>query len=125
LKSENKVNNKVIVYICYKVYLINNLKTKFFKSVNILKLKQVIINILSRKLKFEFYKKNLILCEIKIRNNVRICQIICTTKKKIILAKLTTKIVISLKKKNKFFECNFFLELTMLETYIYFVNANF
>jgi len=27
------------------------------------------------------------------------------------LAKLTTKIVISLKKKNKFFECNFFLSL--------------
>jgi len=110
LKSENKVNNKVIVYICYKVYLINNFKTNFFISINILKLKQVIINILSRRLKFEFYKIFLILCEIKTRNNVRICRIICTTKKKN-LAKLTTKIVISLKKKNKFFECNFFLSL--------------
>jgi len=47
LKSENKVNNKIIVYIRYEVHLINNLKTKFLMSINILESKQMIINILN------------------------------------------------------------------------------
>jgi len=125
LKNKNKINNKIIAYICYEVYLINNLKTKFLISINILKLKQVIINILSRKLRFEFCKKILILCKIKIRNNVRICRTIRTMKKKIILAKLIAKIVVTLKKKNKFLKYNFLFKLIMRETYTYFVNANF
>jgi len=35
----NEVNNKVIAYIYYKIYLINNLKTKFLISINILESK--------------------------------------------------------------------------------------
>jgi len=70
LKNKNKVDKKVIIYICYKVYLINNFKTNFFISINILESKQIIINILSRKLKFEFCKRILIFCEIKIQNDV-------------------------------------------------------
>jgi hypothetical protein len=125
LKSENKISNKVIAHICYEVHLINNLKTKFFISINILESKQVIINILSRRLKFEFYEFFLIFCEIKTQDNVRICQTICTTKKKIILAKLITKIAITLKRKNELFKYNFLFEFTMLRAYAYFVNANF
>ncbi len=73
MKNKNKNNNKIIAYICYKVYLINNLKTKFLISINILELKQIVINILNRKLKFEFCEKIAILCEIKIKYNVQIC----------------------------------------------------
>ncbi len=94
-------------------------------SMNILESKQIIINILNRKLKFEFCEKILILCEIKIQNNVRIRRTIRTTKKKIIFAKLITKIAIIFFKKSKLFECNFLFEFIMLEAYAYFVNANF
>ena len=125
MKSENKNSNKVIAYICYEVYLINNFKTKFLININILELKQIIIDILSRKLKFKSCKEVAIFCEIKIKNNVQICQIVCTTKKKIIFAKLTTKIAIILKEKNKFFKYNFLFKFIMLEAYIYFINANF
>jgi len=114
----------VIAYIRYKVYLINNLKTKFLISINILESKQVIINILSRKLRFKSCKRISIFCEIKIQNNVRICRIVHTTKKKTIFARLTTKIVVTLKKRVNFLNVIFF-ELTILETYTYFVNANF
>ena len=107
MEDKNKNSNKIIAYICYKVYLINNLKTKFLIDIDILESKQIIIDILSRKLRFEFCKRVLVLCEIKTRNNVRICQIVCTTKKKIIFAKLTTKIAITLKEKNKLFKYNF------------------
>ena len=99
MKSKNKNNNKIIAYICYEIYLINNLKTKFSININILKSKQVIIDILNRKLRFEFCKKVAIFCEIKIKNNIRICQTICIAKKKIIFAKLIAKIAITLKKK--------------------------
>jgi len=78
-------------------------------SMNILELKQVIIDILNQRLRFESYKRILVFYEIKTRDNVRIRQIIRTTKKKIILAKLTTKIAITLKRKNKLFKRNFFL----------------
>jgi len=88
-------------------------------------LKQIIIDILSRKLRFEFYKKIAISCEIKTKNNVRICRTICTTKKEIIFVKLTTKIVVTLKEKSKLFKHNFFFEFTMLRTYTYFININF
>ncbi len=115
----------MIAYNCYEVYLINNLKTKFLISINILESKQVIIDILSRRLRFKFYKKVAISCEVKIKNNVRICRTIRIAKKEIIFAKLTTKIAITLKEKNKLFKRNFFFELTMLEAYIYFINANF
>ncbi len=94
-------------------------------SINILKLKQIIIDILSRKLRFEFSEKISISCEIKTRDNVRICQTIRTTKKKIIFAKLTTKIIVTLKKKNELFKRNFLFKFTMLKAYTYFVNANF
>ena len=70
MKNKNKLNNKIIAYICYEVYLINNLKRKFLISINILKSKQIIIDILSRRLRFKFYKKVSISCEIKIRDNV-------------------------------------------------------
>ncbi len=73
MKNKNKDNNKVIAYICYKVYLINNLKTNFFIDINILELKQIIIDILNRKLRFESYKRVAISCKVKIKNNVRIC----------------------------------------------------
>ena len=65
MKSENKVGNKVIAYIRYEIHLINNLKMKFLISINILKSKQVIIDILSRKLRFKSCEKISILCEIK------------------------------------------------------------
>jgi len=84
---------------------------KFLININILELKQIIINILNRRLRFESYKRILIFCEIKIRNNVRICRTICTTKKKRIFAKLITKIAIILKRKSKFFKHSFFLSL--------------
>jgi hypothetical protein len=109
LKSENKVNNKVIAHIRYEVHLINNLKTKFLISINILELKQIIINILSRKLRFESCKKILVLCEIKTRDNVRIRRIVRTTEKKKKFAKLIIKIAITLKEKNELLKCNFFL----------------
>ena len=73
MKSENKNSNKVIAYICYEVYLINNFKTKFLININILESKQIIIDILSRKLKFKSCKEVAIFCEIKIKNNVQIC----------------------------------------------------
>jgi len=125
LKSENKDDNKVIVHIRYEIHLINNLKTNFFININILESKQIIIDILSRKLRFKSYKEVLVFCEIKIKNNVRICQTICTTKKKIIFAKLITKIAIILKEKNNLFKRNFLFKFIMLRAYIYFVNANF
>jgi len=125
LKSENKASNKVIAHIRYEVHLINNLKTKFLIGMNILESKQVIIDILSRRLRFESYKRILILCEIKVQNNVRIRQIVRTTKKEIILARSTTKIAITLKKKNKLSKRNFLFKSTMLGAYAYFVNANF
>jgi len=55
----------MIAYIYYKVHLINNFKTKFFISINILKLKQIIIDILNQRLRFESCKKISIFCEIK------------------------------------------------------------
>jgi len=125
LEDKNKNSNKIIAYICYKVYLINNLKTKFLIDIDILESKQIIIDILSRKLRFEFCKRVLVLCEIKTRNNVRICQIVCTTKKKIIFAKLTTKIAITLKEKNKLFKYNFLFEFIIFKIYTYFVDTNF
>jgi len=105
--------------------LINNLKTKFLINIDILESKQVIIDILSRKLRFKFYKKVVVFCEIKIKNNVRICRTICIAKKEIIFAKLTTKIVVTLKIKKKLFKYNFLFEFTILKIYIYFVNTNF
>jgi len=99
LKRENKINNKIIVYIRYEVHLINNLKTKFLININILKLKQVIIDILNQKLRFEFCKRISIFCEIKIQNNVRICRTIRITKKNYYFARLIAKIVVILKKK--------------------------
>ncbi len=125
MEDKNKNSNKIIAYICYKVYLINNLKTKFLIDIDILESKQIIIDILSRKLRFEFCKRVLVLCEIKTRNNVRICQIVCTTKKKIIFAKLTTKIAITLKEKNKLFKYNFLFEFIIFKIYTYFVDTNF
>jgi hypothetical protein len=98
----------MIAYIYYKVHLINNFKTKFFISINILKLKQIIIDILNQRLRFESCKKISIFCEIKTWDNVRICRTICTTKKKIIFAKLIAKIAITLKRKNELFKRNFF-----------------
>jgi len=80
---------------------------------------------LNQKLKFEFCKKIAISCEIKARNNVRICRTICTTKKEIIFAKLIIKIAIILKEKRNFFEYNFLFEFIILKAYIYFVNINF
>ncbi len=105
--------------------MINNLKTKFLINIDILESKQVIIDILSRKLRFKFYKKVVVFCEIKIKNNVRICRTICIAKKEIIFAKLTTKIVVTLKIKKKLFKYNFLFEFTILKIYIYFVNTNF
>ncbi len=105
--------------------MINNLKTKFLINIDILESKQVVIDILSRKLRFEFCKKIVVLCKIKIRNNIRICRIVCITKKKIIFAKLIAKIAVTLKEKNKFFKYNFFFEFTIFEAYTYFVDANF
>jgi len=125
LKSENKVSNKIIAHIRYEVHLINNFKAKFLISMNILKSKQVIIDISNRKLRFKFCKKNLILCEIKARDNVRIRRIVRTTKKKIILAKSIAKIAIILKEKNELFKRDFLFKFTMLEAYTHFVNANF
>jgi len=124
LKNKNKVDNKVIAHIRYEVHLINNLKTKFFIDMNILKSKQMIINILSRKLRFESCEKISIFCEIKTRDNVRIRRIIRTTKKKIILTKSIAKIAITLKRKNELLKRNFLFEFTMLEAYAYFMNAN-
>ncbi len=115
----------MIAHIRYEVHLINNLKTKFLISMNILKSKQVIIDILSQKLKFESCEKISIFCEIKIQDNVRIRRIVRTTKKKIILARLTTKIAITLKRKSELSKCDFLFELTMLGAYAHFVNANF
>jgi len=125
LKSENKDNNKVIVYICYEVHLIDNLKTKFLININILKSKQVIIDISNQKLRFESCKEVLVFCEVKIKNNIRIRQIVRTTKKKIIFAKSIAKIAITLKEKRELSKCNFFFKFTILRAYIYFVNANF
>jgi len=125
LKDENKASNKVIAHIRYEVHLINNLKTKFLISMNILGLKQVIINILNQRLRFESCERISIFCEIKAQNNVRIRQIIRTTKKKIILARSIAKIAITLKRKSELSKRDFLFELTMLEAYAYFVNANF
>ncbi len=111
MKNENKDNNKIIAYICYKIYLINNFKTKFLININILKSKKIVINILSQRLKFEFYKEIAIFCKLKVKNNVRICRTICIAKKEIIFAKLTTKIAIILKKKINFLSVIFFLNL--------------
>jgi len=94
-------------------------------SMNILKLKQVIIDILSRRLRFESCEKISVLYEIKIRDNVRICRTIRTTKKKIIFARLTAKIAVTLKKKSELSKRDFLFKLTMLEAYAYFMNANF
>ena len=125
MKSKNKDSNKIIAYICYKVYLINNFKIKFLINIDILKSKQVVIDILNRKLRFEFYKEVAIFCEIKIKNNIRIRQIVCTTKKKIIFARLIAKIVVTLKEKSKLFKYNFLFEFIIFKIYIYFVNINF
>ncbi len=115
----------MIVHIRYEVHLINNLKTKFLININILESKQVIIDILSQKLRFEFCEKVAISCEIKIKNNVRIRRIVRTTKKEIIFAKLITKIAIILKEKNKLLKRNFLFKLIIFEAYTYFINANF
>jgi len=56
-------------------------------------LKQIIIDILNRKLRFEFCKKIAIFCEIKIKNNVRICRTSCTTKKKKYLQNLQQRLL--------------------------------
>ncbi len=115
MKNKNKNNNKIIVYICYKVYLINNLKIKFLIDIDILESKQVIIDILSRRLRFESYKRVAIFCKIKIKNNIRICRTICTIKKKIIFARLIAKIAITLKKKISFLSIIFFSSLQYLK----------
>ncbi len=62
MKNKNKNNKKIIAYICYKVYLINNFKTKFLINIDILRSKQIIINILNEKLRFESYKEVAIFC---------------------------------------------------------------
>jgi len=66
LNNENKDSNKVIAYIRYEVHLINNFKTKFLIDINILESKQIIIDISSRRLRFESCKKVSIFYEIKI-----------------------------------------------------------
>jgi len=114
-----------LIYICREIYLVNNLKTKFFIKINIFDFKHITINIFERKLYFEFCEKITISCEIKTRNNIKIRRIVRTTKKKIILVITTNLIFVILKKKKNLLEKDFLFESTISEIYIYFVNFKF
>jgi len=125
LEEKNYHETKILIYICWKVYFVDNFKTKFFIKINILNLKHITINIFERKLYFEFCEKIIIFCEIKARNNVRIWRIVYTTKKKIILIITTNLILVILKEKEDLLKKDFLFKSIMLKIYVYFVNSKF
>jgi len=114
-----------LIYICRKIYLVDNLKTKFFIEINIFDFEYITINIFEQKLYFEFCERIIVSCEIKAQDNIRIRRIVRITKKKIILAIITNLIFVILKRKKNLSKRDFLFESTILEIYIYFVNFEF
>lgn len=88
-----------MAHIRHEIHLVDNLKAKFLMGMDILGLKQVIIDIPCRKLRFGSCQGISVPCEVKARDNVRIRRTVRTARKEVVPPRSTSKIAVTLKGK--------------------------
>ena len=109
LNGESK-DVSVREYFRREIHVIKNLKCKFFFEMNILKTKQIIINLIN-KIMIIFTCKNLIMfIKIASKSNARICRVIYFKNQIVIFFKSMTQISIYMKNKSLSDDKNYFFE---------------
>ena len=115
----------VIIKFIRDVYMIDNFKINILIEINILKLKNVIINLFNKNVIFFKYKNIFIFVQIIVRNNIRIYRIMRSEKRQILFSKFINIIQIFLKSKAFLFNQDFLFKSKIQNVYIYLIDTNF
>ena len=111
-------------YFWREVHVIKNLKCKFFFEMNILKAKQIIINLIN-KIMIIFTCKNLIVfIKIALKSNARIRRVIYFKNQIVIFFKSITQISIYMKNKSLSDDRNYFFESNQQQLMIFLKQLN-
>ena len=119
MREENANEKDVLFLIKKEIYIVDNLKTKFLMSMNIINSKKIIINILEKYIHFKATSVS-IFYETKTKNAIKIRRIIKIMKRNFFFKNYRNYFHNDKKISNKFF-----FEIISKKAYAHVINANF
>ena len=123
LNDESK-NVSVREYFRREIHVIKNLKCKFFFEINILKAKQIIINLINKIMTIFTCKDLIMFIKIALKSNARICRVIYFKNHIVIFFKSMTQISIYMKNKLLSDDKNYFFELNQQQLTVFLKQLN-